>query len=118
MYKYLILPIMLTCVAVAHASNLRFLEDAPIYEFTPEDTKLFEEAIQKAIKEKKDGEKLAWQNKETGVSGMVHPISTFKENNISCRNVRIVNRAKNKIAESVYKFCKKDDTWIAIELVK
>jgi len=118
MNKYLILPIMLATFSVAHASNLRFLKDAPIYEFTPEDTRLFEEALQKAIKEKKDGEKLAWQNKATGVSGLVNPLSSYKENDTSCRNVRIVNRAKNKIAESVFKFCKKDDSWIALELVK
>jgi surface antigen len=109
---------LMLVVVASQASNLRFLKDAPIYEFTPADTAMFEEAIQTALDEKQDGEKLAWQNKDTGVSGLVNPLKTFQENETTCRNLRIINRAKSKIAESVYKFCKKDDSWVAIELVK
>jgi surface antigen len=109
---------LLLVASVTQASNLRFLKDAPIYEFTPVDTAMFEAAIDTALNEKQDGEKLAWQNKDTGVSGLLNPLSTFQENDTICRNLRIVNRAKNKIAESTYKFCKQDDSWVAIGLVK
>lgn len=105
-------------IPAAYASNFTFLETAPIAEFTPADTAMFENAIDTALNEKKDGEKLAWKNEKTGVSGLVNPLSTYEKNGTTCRKLRIVNRAKNKIAESVYKFCKKDGEWVAIRLEK
>ena len=109
---------LMLIVTASHASNFRFLENTPIAEFTPADTAMFENAIMTALEEKKDGEKLAWKNEETGVSGLVNPLSTYKKDDTTCRQIRIVNRAKNKIAESIYKFCKKDDEWVAIRLEK
>lgn len=113
-FVYLFAFMMIT--ATSQASNFRFLENSPISEFSPADTAMFEDAIQTALEKKKDGEKLAWKNEETGVSGLVNPLSTYEENGTTCRQLRIVNRAKNKIAESVYKFCKKGDEWVAVRL--
>ena len=113
--------VFLLCLAlfasIVQASNLRYLKDTPISEFTETDTIIFEKAVVTALNNKKDGEKLAWRNEQTGTSGLVNPLKTYKENNETCRHIRTVNRAKNKIAENVYKFCKRDDHWVAVGLV-
>lgn len=118
MFRILIVLFTLLKLSIVFASNLSFLDSAPISDFTPADTKMFEDAIQTALNDKKDGEKLAWKNEKTGVSGLLNPLSSFKENDTQCRNLRIVNRSKNKIAQSKFKFCKKNDKWVAIELIK
>jgi len=106
-------------VAVTFASNLSFLHDStPISDFNKEDVKLMEEAIEKALNEKKDGEKLAWINEKTKHSGLVNPLSSFSENATECRRVRIVNKSKNWIGENEFKYCKQDGTWVLIKFKK
>lgn len=101
------------------ASNYNFLHDAaPIADFKDTDIEMFQTAIQKALNEKKDGEKLAWKNKKTGNSGLVNPILTLDDDLVNCRNVRIINKSKKNIAESRFKFCKQDGRWVAIEMLK
>ena len=78
---------------------------------------LFKATIQKALNEKKDGEKLAWKNEKTGSSGLVNPILTLEDETGECRNARIINKSKNKIAESRFTFCKQNGTWIATEML-
>ena len=100
------------------ASNFNFLhEAAPISDFNKEDMALFKAAIQKALNEKKDGEKLAWKNDKTGSSGLVNPILTLENHTSECRNARIVNKSRKNIAESKFTFCKRDGTWIATEML-
>lgn len=92
---------------IGYASNLRFLnESAPAFHYTDEDFTILWSTVQKALNEKTDGEKLAWKNPNTGHTGLVNPLNTFKENGITCRKTRLVNKAKDKIAETHYKLCK------------
>lgn len=96
-------------------SNFNFLHQVtPISDFNKEDLEMFRAALRKALDEKKDGEKLAWKNDKTGSSGLVSPIQTLED---KCRNTRIVNRSKNNIAESRFRFCKKDGKWLAVEML-
>jgi surface antigen len=108
--KLIITILLLTTSQMLIASNLNFLnESAPVYHFTDEDFNILMATIQKALNEKKDGEKLAWKNEKTGHAGLVNPLDTTIENNLKCRNTRLINRANKKIAQTVYKFCKQPD---------
>lgn len=118
MLRLLIILFALLNLSAAVASNLRFLESAPIADFTSADTKLFEEAVQSALNNKKDGEKLTWKNEKSGNSGLVNPLSTFTEKGLQCRNLRIVNRSSTKIAETKFKFCKKEGKWLVVGSTK
>lgn len=92
------------------ASNLNFLnESSPAYHFSDEDFKILMTSIQKALNEKKDGEKLRWKNEKNGHAGLVNPLDTTVENKLKCRNTRFINRANKKIAKTVFKFCKQPD---------
>jgi len=98
------------------ASNLNFLHDAaPISDFTKQDVEMMEDTIQKALNEKKDGEKLAWKNEKTNHSGLVNPLSSYSENEMECRKVRIVNKSKQRIAQNNFRFCRKDGVWVLIK---
>ena len=106
-------------MAATYASNLNFLHDAaPISDFTKQDVKMMEDSIQKALNEKKDGEKLAWKNEKTNNSGLVNPLSCFTEDGNECRKVRIVNKSSKRIAQNNFKFCKKEDIWVLMKLKK
>jgi len=105
-------------VTVASASNLSFLNEAPIADFNKDDVKIMEDTIQKALNGVKDGEKLAWKNEKTGHSGLVNPLSSYTKDKKECREVRIVNKSKKRIAQNNFKFCKDDDTWILIKFKK
>ena len=108
--KSIITILLLITSQVLIASNLNFLnESAPAYHFSDEDFKILMTSIQKALNEKKDGEKLAWKNEKTGHAGLVNPLDTTLENNLKCRNTRLINRANKKIAKTVFKFCKQPD---------
>lgn len=103
-------------VSPVYASNFNFLHQAtPISDFNEQDLEMFKQALRTALNEKKDGERLAWKNEKTGSSGLVNPLLTLED---KCRNARIINKSKNNIAESRYKFCKKDGKWLAVEILE
>lgn len=109
-HKIIFTILLLSTSQALIASNLNFLnESAPVYHFTDEDFNILMATIQKALNEKKDGEKLAWKNEKTGHAGLVNPLDTTIENNLKCRKTRLINRANKKIAKTVYKFCKQPD---------
>ena len=104
---------------IIYAVNPSFLHDiTPISDFTKEDSEMFWNAITSALDTKKDGEKLAWKNDKSGNSGLVNPLSSFQEGDTQCRNLRIINRSQKHIAESKYKFCKREGKWVAIDIIK
>ena len=103
---------------MSSACSATFLhEAAPISDFNDADMQMFKDAIQKALNEKKDGEKLAWKNDKTGHSGLVNPLQTLDSEADECRNVRIINKSKKNIAETHFTFCKQDGTWVAVEML-
>ena len=108
--KIIITFLLLTTSPALIAANLGFLnESAPVFHFTKADFDILVNTVQKALNEKKDGEKLSWENKETGHAGLVNPLNTTNEEGVSCRKVRLINRAGKRISETHYKFCKQPD---------
>jgi len=117
-FRTVLLLISFTIVVETSAMNLNFLyEAAPIADFNEQDIKLMENAIEKALNEKRDGEKLAWKNDESSHSGLVNPLSTYSESEIICRTVRIVNKSSKRIAQNNFKFCKEGDVWILMNII-
>lgn len=118
MKRAIVLIALLLAISAVNASNFNFLHDTtPISDFSKEDGDLFWNAVITALDTKKDGEKLAWKNDKTGSSGLVNPLSSYKEDQTECRTLRIVNRTVKNIAESKYKFCKRDGKWVAINII-
>ncbi len=93
--------------SVSYSTNLRFLnESAPAFHYTDEDFSILMDTVQKALTEKADGGKLVWENPKTGHNGLVNPLNTYEKNGVTCRKTRIINKAKDKIAETFFNLCK------------
>jgi surface antigen len=93
----------------AAAFDLRWLSQSPARYFTDEDWKLSQETADKALDTAKDGEAVSWKNPASGNYGSYTPLSTTTEQGMRCREVKIVNHAKNLDASSYMKFCQKPD---------
>jgi len=109
MYRVALIILGVCFYASADARLYSFLKNSPIESFTKEDISMMMDNVYKALDTKKDGEKLAWQNEKTGNSGLANPLSTFKQDGLKCRNLRIINRSKKQIVESKYDLCKVED---------
>lgn len=97
----------------AYASNFTFLTDAPVSYFTNADWDYYTAAQNKAL-HAADGVKITWKNPQTGAWGSLTPSKTRKENGVLCRNIKIVNNAKGRTGEAVFKVCKLQNGWKAI----
>ncbi|MGF6674173.1 RT0821/Lpp0805 family surface protein [Paraburkholderia tuberum] len=85
---------------LCHASNLNFLKDTPITYMRDADRKALNNAAQKALDTKKDGESLEWSNAGTGnpvsITGTVTPRDTTKDGDRTCRTATLVAVAKGQ----------------------
>ncbi len=117
MKKNIILVLICICFSVTLttvlASNFTFLTDAPVSYFTNQDWDLYTAAQQKAV-QTKDGVKTSWKNPDTGAWGFFIPSNTHNENGTTCRDLKVVNVAKQRSGESTYKICKTAQGWKAI----
>jgi hypothetical protein len=112
MYKIAILVLGLCFYTGVNAGVFYYLRDLPISSFTDEDMKLMKDTAYKALEELKDGDKLTWKNEKSGNTGLSNPLKTYKKDELHCRTLRIINRSKKQIAESLFEVCEvEDDTW-------
>ena len=96
---------------VAHAANYSFLKNAPIADFNEDDVAIMEENLYKSLDKLEDGKKSAWKNDKTGNAGLAQPVKTYDKAGKTCRSLRLVNRSKKSLNESVYDFCKEESGW-------
>ena len=106
MRRFALFILLSTISLTALASNLNFLKDSPISSFDNTDTKLMTKTMYEALNTLKDGDKLAWKNDKTGNSGLSSPTKSYEEHGKTCRSLRMVNRSKKAVSESVHEFCK------------
>lgn len=74
-------------------SNLNFLKNEPIANFTQADTALLKATTLVALNDAKDGETLKWSNPETGNSGEITVVQTLPATDPKCRELLIASRA-------------------------
>ena len=90
----------------AAASNLDFLQDTPLSEFSDEDRKLFAATLAQTLSEADDNEVRKWSNPATKFGGEITPLRTRTRGDTVCRDVAIVNTAKARTEKSVYTYCR------------
>jgi surface antigen len=95
---------------LCHASNLNFLKYTPITYMRDADRKALNNAAQKALETKQDGEPLEWSNAGTGnpvsITGTVTPRDTTKDGGRTCRSVTLVAVAKGQTQSWTPVVCK------------
>ena len=99
----------------ASAYNLRFLQEAPIAQFSEEDLKQFRAALREALETGADGTTTIWENPKTDSFGQITLLDTSEVQGQTCRRVKIFNKSRGRTGESTYRFCKQPDgQWKAL----
>ena len=102
--------ILAVSLAAATATRaMEFMEYSPITHFTEGDHRLADQAGLDALENHADGETRKWSNTETGASGAITLVQTYKnEAGHTCRRVRAVDRTKTPPlqGEFVFDLCK------------
>lgn len=95
---------------LCHATNLNFLKDTPVTYMRDADRKALNDAAQKALETKQDGESLDWSNAGTGnpvsITGTVTPQNTTKDGDRTCRTATLVAVAKGQTQSWTPVVCK------------
>ena len=108
--------LLLLSTQSASAYNLRWLNYSPVRFFTDQDWELATQAGRQALNETADGGTVPWENKSTGASGTLSPLSTSSREGAKCRTMRISNSANGLTGSAVYEFCQRPDgTWGVVE---
>lgn len=106
------LALSLTAVApLAGAAGLGFIGQGPMARFNQADMKLFNGALDQALKAPQPGTPVAWANERTSASGTVTPERLFEDKGQPCRELRIVNRHRQLEASGVFTMCRGEGGW-------
>jgi surface antigen len=101
-----VLVAILVSAAPAMAVNLSFIKDAPYGQFTKEDHRIFNAALDNLLDQGVDGETRAWSNPASDASGEITPVKTFERAGATCRTLAIANKAKGLSGSGKYNFCR------------
>jgi hypothetical protein len=102
------LALLLGCHA-AHAFNMRWLEYSPVQYFTDEDWRLLKQTVHEALRESRRGDKLTWNNPDSGNSGSVTNLGSSGTEGRECTRLGIHNTTGKLSGTSVASFCKQGD---------
>ncbi|MBB5425885.1 surface antigen [Paraburkholderia atlantica] len=104
---------LLASPVLCHAANLNFLKDTPVTYMHEADRKALNDAAQKALDTKKDGESYEWSNAGTGnsvsIKGTVTPQDTTKDGDRTCRTATLTAVAKGQTQTWTPIVCKTGD---------
>jgi len=113
MYKFfsaaLFAIVMLLPPSPAMASGLGFLAKSPIAYFTPEDSRLFRQALHDVLDKQPDGKTVQWKNGQTGHFGKIKSVDTVEAHGIRCRTVIFFNSAGGVTGKTRFDFCRQPD---------
>ncbi len=95
-------------VVAVDASNLGFLVNQPLASFSIADNARYKQAVFEALNTLKDGETTHWQTDDGKVKGEITLIKTLNRTRDYCRQVRLVNAAKEQAntGNTHYTFCR------------
>jgi hypothetical protein len=105
-----LVPLLLVCALPVSASNLRFMKDSPLQQFTPQDMEMFKKTLADMLDTGKDGDDSKWSNPATDASGEIKAMKSFDRSGTPCRTLMISNSAKGLSASGRYNFCKPAST--------
>lgn len=95
----------------AHSSNMAFMNDTAGQYFNNEDWKIFEASSQHALSTLPNRRTESWRNPNTGSNGVLMPVNTMQKNGTTCRDLQITNRAKGRVDQYVFTYCKYRNGW-------
>lgn len=99
---------MAVIAPAASAFDMQWLADSPVRYFSDQDWEKAKAATRKALDSAADGETVEWEG-DSGNRGSITPIATTERGETTCRNVKVVNQAKNMTGGGDIEYCRKPD---------
>ena len=87
-----------------NASNVGFLKDAVITDFTESDMQQLQKEYIHVLKSNRPGDIHNWGNSETKNSGVITVIKQYHQDKILCKRLKFKNQTKNQSAVSYFNF--------------
>lgn len=100
----------------AQAINLQFMDNSPVRFFSEKDWEMATAASDQALADPADGNKVSWENPDTGNSGSSTAAQTQERDGKTCRELSIENQARGLTNDSAFLFCKQPDGEWKMEL--
>lgn len=91
------------------ARGWSWIERLPISQYGPEDAAIFHAHVDQALVDAADGERVEWQNPDSGHSGAIIPLTTVQLNGMRCRQTRFENQAGQGDNVSEFLLCQQPD---------
>jgi surface antigen len=92
-----------------HGFDLHFLKHSPARHFTKQDWEIAKTATRDILENHKQGERVIWDNPDSGSSGDLTIIKAGKSSGKLCKKLKITNRVKGQEHTSSHVFCKQAD---------
>lgn len=97
--------------AATYATNVNFLSNTAMSNFTQDDWAIFNSTQQKVLNSGKANVTIEWKNPKSGSHGTMTPSAETRQNGMVCRKLTIVNVARLVKGEGVYTYCKVNNEW-------
>ena len=114
MHRYLLITIIVACVAIADAGaqNIGFMSRGPVAFLSDAERELLRETVRNALENAADGDEIEWENPESGHGGTITMLNTHEDYGTTCRTVRSRTRAAGRSGGGTYRLCRASDgTW-------
>ena len=98
------------CGPAMAASNLTFLKDSPLQQFTKQDMQIFKQTLGDMLDKAAVGDSKKWSNPATEATGEIKVVKSFDRKGTPCRTMWISNSANGLQAAGQYNFCKPAST--------
>ena len=103
--------LLLACAAASAQNWVSTLKNGPAEHFDEQDLRMFLDAGRKALNEAPDNEPVKWQNPATRSGGEITVVRRFEWQKKPCKEVRIVNQAAGRKADSTVNACQVEGKW-------
>ncbi len=109
--------IVMALIMVLGAANAvavwGWLRDAAVAEFTDADWEILQSEARRTLNEVADGERVDWNNPESGNGGSIKPLESFSYQGLKCRKVALRNTTASGLkGQGTFNLClQEDNSW-------
>jgi surface antigen len=100
---------LMLCAESSLAQNIMFLRQGPVAYLNETDKDMLRDVFAQALKTGKDGEKISWNNPDSGHSGNITVLDTHEDFGTTCRTVRTYTEAGGRTGGGIFRLCLADD---------
>lgn len=109
--KTLAFLILLVASSQAQSSNMSFLKNSVLTDFSKEEIKDFKQFAHDSLDRIKDKEVVIWKAKSSPMNGKFKSMATYETDGTTCRHSRFLVANKDERETYQFEMCKIDNKW-------